>query len=244
MENNERSFGQRINEVSSSWEFIGADQNSILYSISKDKVIKIFREDIMCNREERSKLIIYENRYFPDLLEIGQNYILREKVKGECLKDIVKRDGLNEEVAEKLVELLNEFQRLGFTKIDVRLKEIYVDNEKNIKLKDPDLYFTRDVHYPKHLCKELEKHGGLNCLLKTLYENNPELYKECMLNIYSTNRTETAKKLYKKQKFKKGKTTGYGIGEKEGMTELKLPIIEELDEDISFVDITEIEDLL
>ncbi|MCM1988395.1 protein kinase [Oceanirhabdus seepicola] len=240
---NKRIYGERVDAVSPGWEFIGAGNNGIVYSISKDKVIKIFREDITCDREGDILLRVHGNRYFPNLVEIGENYIVREKVDGECLKDIIKRDGLSDKIAEKVVELLNEFQRLGFTRIDVRLKDIYVDNEENIKLIDPKGYFTRRMNYPRHLCKGLKSHGGLYSFLKALYENNPELYSVSMTNIYSTNRSETAKKLYKKQKLKKGKITAYGIGGGV-ITGVDLPIIEELDEDINFIDITEIESLL
>jgi len=244
---NKRIYGERVDEVSPSWEFIGAGNNGIVYSISKDKIIKIFREDITCEREGDILLRVHGNKCFPSLVEIGENYIVREKVNGECLKDTIKRDGLNDEKAKKLVELLNEFQRLGFTRIDVRLKDIYMDNEENIKLIDPKGYFTRRMHYPRHLCKGLKNHGGINNFLEALYENNPELYNECMSNIYRSDREEKKFKIFKKTKKKQGKIEGYGIGSKKGsISGIDLPIIEDIlgDEDISFIDITEIESLL
>jgi len=242
---NKRIYGERVDAVSPGWEFIGAGNNGIVYSISKDKVIKIFREDITCDREGDILLRVHGNKYFPNLVEIGENYIVREKVEGECLKEIIKRKGLSDKIAKKVVELLNEFQRLGFTRIDVRIKDIYLDDEENIKLIDPKGYFTRRMHYPRHLCKGLKSHGGLNNFLEALYENNTDLYNECMINIYRPDRKETGKKYFKKQKLKKGKNISYGIGgTNSSINGEDLPIVEELDEDISFIDITEIESLL
>ncbi len=244
---NKRIYGERVDEVSLGWEFMGAGNNGIVYSISKDKVIKIFREDITCDREGDILLRVHGNKYFPKLVEIGENYIVREKVDGECLKDKIKKEGLSDEIAEKLVELLNEFQRLGFTRIDVRIKDVYVDNEENIKLIDPKGYFTRRMHYPRHLCKGLKSHGGLFSFLEALYEKNPELYNECMSNIYRIDREETKAKFFKKAKLKKGKKDSYGIGISNKIsTGLELPSIEDIlnDEEMIFIDISEIENLL
>ncbi|WBW99356.1 hypothetical protein [Oceanirhabdus sp. W0125-5] len=247
---NKRIYGERVDEIAPGWKFIGAGNNGIVYSISKDKVIKIFREDIVCDREGDILLRVHGNKYFPNLVEIGENYIVREKVDGECLKDIIKREGLSDEKAVKLVELLNEFQMLGFTRIDVRLKDIYIDDEQNIKLIDPKGYFTRRMHYPRHLCKGLKNHGGLNTFLEALYENNPKLYNECMNNIFrvENGKSEEKKfKIFKKMKKKEGKGGFYGIGQTNKFaSELKLPGIDGIlnDDDISFIDISEIESLL
>lgn len=248
---NKRIYGARIDKLPAQWNFLGAGNNGVVYAIARDKVIKIFREEDTCDKEGDILLRVHGNKYFPKIIELGENYIVREKVEGRNLKDIIQEEGLDENTAHKMVDLLLEFKKLGFTRIDTRLKDIYIDEQGNIRMIDPKGFFTRKMPYPKHLCKGLAKHGGLEKFLSALYEKSPELYMECMTRLFRPEDDDDGKdgiklQFLKKLKKKKGKIDSYNLHGPDFKVLDGIPIVEELElfEDVNFIDIDEIESLI
>ena len=59
---------------------------------------------------------------------------------------------------------------LKFSKLDARCRDIYVDEEENIKVIDPKQCYTRKVSFPRHLMKGLKWIDSLDILLKYIRE--------------------------------------------------------------------------
>ena len=92
--------------------------------------------------------------------------MIRDLVEGKRLDKHIKQNGLSERLIKNIYELLLEFKRLKFKKLDIRCKDIYVlDNEK-LMIIDPKKAYTRKVDYPRHLMKGLNKIGALEEFFK------------------------------------------------------------------------------
>lgn len=249
---NKRMQGARIEKLPPEWIFLGAGNNGVVYSISPDKVIKIFREDEVCDKESDILLRVHGNKYFPKIIEIGENYIVREKVEGRCLRDVIKKEGMKEEIAYGLVNLLEEFKKLDFTRIDMRLKDVFINDNGELRLIDPKGYYTRHVSYPRHLCKGLMRHKGLNKFLEALFEVDPEMYDKTMKYIFRPDEDDDPGGgdgirpfFLKKLKKKKGKTDTYNLYGPDFSTLDFIPLHQGvIDNESSVLDISEIEGLL
>lgn len=145
-------------------EFLGEGHNGIVFDLPGDKILKIFTEDKCCKEEAETLRKVSKSKYFPKIYACGSNYIVRKKVYGRRLDEHIRDNGLTFDMAKNIYDLLNEFKRLNFTKIDTRCRDIYVDGDK-IMIIDPKHCYRRSVKYPRHLLKGLNKVGVLKKFL-------------------------------------------------------------------------------
>lgn len=181
------------------WEFLGEGRNGIVYKMDDGNVIKIFKDTKICSKEGYILKKVYGNKYFPKIYQCGFNYIIRECVNGVCLKEYIEKYGFGRELALKIIKLLEEFNKLKFTKIDIRVKDIFVLNDGHIMIIDPKGFYTRHMNYPRHFCKGLINLNVLNIFLQILMEEHPKLYKKWAHEIYRPDGS-VAQQIYKKKK--------------------------------------------
>ena len=143
-------------------EFLGQGNNGIVYKVPENKVIKLFYEEKVWYDEAYILTRTKKSAFFPKLYEKGRFYIVREMVEGIQLDKYIKKNGLNFELTKNIYEMLEEFKRLKFKKIDSRCKDIYVSNDLRIKLIDPKKYYRRNIEFPRHLMKGFLKLEVLN----------------------------------------------------------------------------------
>lgn len=143
-------------------EFLGQGNNGIVYKVPENKVIKLFYEEKVWYDEAYILTRTKRSAFFPKLYEKGRFYIVREMVEGIQLDKYIKKNGLNFELTKNIYEMLEEFKRLKFKKIDSRCKDIYVSNDLKIKLIDPKKYYRRNIEFPRHLMKGFLKLEVLN----------------------------------------------------------------------------------
>lgn len=154
-------------------ELIGEGNNGLVYSLPGDMLIKIFYEDKICNDEGSILLKCKGSKYFPRVRKVGERYILRDIIYGTQLDKYIKKHGLSKRLTYNIEKMLDEFKRLGFSKIDTRCKDIYVTNKnEDIMLIDPKKCFIRRVEYPRHLMKGLNRLGYLEVFLEYIGERD------------------------------------------------------------------------
>ncbi len=67
--------------------------------------------------------------------------------------------------------MILEFERLGFKRIDIRCKDIYIQDDYTLKIIDPkNNYKKKRVSFPRHLFKGLFKRDELNRFLNYVAE--------------------------------------------------------------------------
>ena len=136
-------------------KFLGKGHNGIVYMLPDNRVIKICY--IMKDFHGESAILkkVNGNKYFPMLYETGGNYMIRDYVDGIPLKNYIKINGLSRELAVEIIEMLKEFERLQFTKIDIRCKDVYVQPDGTLKVIDPQNFYSKSRYFPRHLSKGL-----------------------------------------------------------------------------------------
>lgn len=149
---------------------LGEGHNGIVYELPENKAIKIFQESKVCREEAEILKRVSKSTYFPKVYNIGQFYMVRQKVDGERLDHFIKKNGMNKELAKNLYRLINEFKKLNFTKIDMRCRDIYIKDNLSVKVIDPKDCYKRKVNYPRHLMKGLKKIDCLDSFLRYIKE--------------------------------------------------------------------------
>lgn len=148
--------------------FLGEGHNGIVYELPNNKAIKIFQEAKCCKEEGEILKKVSRSKYFPKVYNLGKFYIVRDKINGKRLDHFIKKRGFNYEVSEGLYNLIIEFKKLKFTKIDARCRDIYITDDISVMVIDPKQCYKKKVNYPRHLMKGLEKAGVLESFLEDI----------------------------------------------------------------------------
>jgi predicted Ser/Thr protein kinase len=105
-------------------KFLGKGAQGEVYQIDESRCIKIFTRSKGLPRElENLQKAEYEP-CFPKVFEWGDNYIIREYIEGMELRAYLRKNPLTESISFQLVDLLQAFERLHFTRIDTQLKNV------------------------------------------------------------------------------------------------------------------------
>ncbi|MFL0269275.1 protein kinase [Candidatus Clostridium radicumherbarum] len=159
-------------------KLLGKGHNGAVYLLPDNKVIKVcfVMKDFISESSILKK--VNGNKYFPRLYEVGGNYMIRDYVDGMPLKNYIKKNGLNEKLTRDIIEMLKEFERLKFTKIDVRCKDVFITSDNRPIMIDPQKFYTKERNFPRHLSKGLFKLGVLDLFMEVLKKEEPRLYKK------------------------------------------------------------------
>lgn len=166
----------RIEKLLRNAEFLGQGHNGIVFLLPSKQILKIFKDKKICEKEYNILKKTKYSKYFPKVYDHGPFYIIRGYVGGEPLHNYIKKYGLKKEIASKLIKLIKEFERLGFRKLDIRCKDIYVGKDSSFKVIDPKNNYSKDVTYPRHLMKGLNKLGALDEFLAVVNDEYNEVY--------------------------------------------------------------------
>ncbi|MCY6959316.1 protein kinase family protein [Clostridium brassicae] len=158
-------------------ELLGSGHNGVVYLLPNNKAIKIFKDKNVCEKEYNILKRTNKSRYFPRTYNRGEYYIIRDYVRGERLDEYIKNKKLNKAICHNLIKLIKEFKKLRFKKLDIRCKDIYVGKKNSLMVIDPKNNYSKEVLYPRHLMKGLNKLGVLEQFLAVVKEESPENYK-------------------------------------------------------------------
>ena len=164
-------------------KFLGSGNNGEVYLLPTGRVIKIAYNSKSFIREYEILEKVNGNKYFPRIYEIGSNYMVRECVNGMILSKYVKKNGMNTILGHNIIEMLKEFSKIKFKKIDLRCKDIFVQYDGSLKVIDPKKFYSKIRSFPKHLSKGLYNLGVLDFFFIVLKEDEPELYKKWYVEI-------------------------------------------------------------
>ena len=149
-------------------QYIDSGHNGIIYMLPNNRILKVFKNKKICNSEYYIlKRASKNSKHFPKVYEHGDYYIVRDYVSGSRLDHYIKKNGLCETLSKNLVNLILEFKKIGFTKLDIRCKDLYVQEDLSLMVIDPKKNFTKQVTYPRHLMKGLNNLYTLENFLET-----------------------------------------------------------------------------
>jgi RIO-like serine/threonine protein kinase fused to N-terminal HTH domain len=159
------------------FEYIGHGKNGKVYLMPDGRVIKICKMEYACRSEYEVLKAAEGSPYFPRVYEKVGKAIIRDYVGGEVLPSYIRKHGLSRTLAINLINLIEEFRRLNFKRLDIRGAHIYVKEDESIMVIDPASQTTWKEHYPKLLLRELRRQKVSKKFYQILREERPDLYK-------------------------------------------------------------------
>jgi len=158
--------------------FIGKGTQGSVYQISPDKVIKVFNKQKGCKDQVGILLKAKDSKFFTNVYDYDENSIIMEFLSGKNLKKYLIKNTLTKEIALQLVEIMIEFKKLGFKKIDIRLNHIYMQADGSLKVIDPRKSYITDEPYPENMISGLKKRKCYDLFFKLIKDEYPEEYKK------------------------------------------------------------------
>lgn len=137
--------------------FLGQGNNGVVYRLPQNMVIKLFAEKKVYMDEVCTFRRTNGSKFFPRVKSYGSLYILRDMVEGIRLDKYIKKYGLSDKLVKNIYNMLKEFKRLKFLKIDCRCKDVYVGTNMKLMMIDPKKCYRKKRNFPRHLLKGLGK---------------------------------------------------------------------------------------
>lgn len=155
-------YGDYTNIDIRSLKFIGQGTQGKVYFLPPNKVIKLFHSMHSCKDQLFILQCARNSRFFPKVYNHDDYSIVMDFVPGVNLREYLKDNRLSKKLAFELVELICEFERLGFTRLDIRAAHIFVQDDESVIAIDPRKSFQIVQRYPVSILKVLKKYGALN----------------------------------------------------------------------------------
>lgn len=158
-------------------KFLGKGKEGAVYLTPEGYALKIFFNKKKAESEAKLLEAVKSSRFFPKVLFIANNMILRDYVEGDLLYNYIQKNGLSYNLSVEIINLIEGFKRLKFTRLDIRGAHIFVDQNQKIQVIDPRKVFIKKTPYPKEIIKILVKLNVFETFLKHLLDYNPKLIK-------------------------------------------------------------------
>ncbi|MDM5155691.1 AarF/UbiB family protein [Bacillus sp. DX1.1] len=151
------------------YKLIGDGKDGEVYQLTHDTCVKMFFLEETQKKELKALVIGQSSPIIPRLYEYGENYIVMEYIHGISLARHLKREKqITEELTEKILTMLDELKKIGFTRWDTEVRHVLINEEGQLKVIDHKRAFTSNSKTPTKLLKGFEKFGlsqdFLNCV--------------------------------------------------------------------------------
>lgn len=110
-------------------QLLGKGTQGRVYKIDEEKCIKVFKRKNYCENEVFTLLISQNDSHFPKLYSYGDNYIIRELIKGIELDKYLLNNSLTPILSNKILELYDAMYRIGFSRLDTALFHIFITDD-------------------------------------------------------------------------------------------------------------------
>lgn len=159
-------------------QLLGAGTQGKVYKIDSERCIKIFKKRHVCADEIETLAMAQINSHFPKLYTFGENYIVREYIKGIELDKFLSTNPLNENISQGIIELYESMNSVGYRRLDAAPFHIFITTSNKIKLIDTARAMKKKVIYPALIIKCLDDFGYKKEFLNYVKCNKPELYEK------------------------------------------------------------------
>ena len=156
-------------------EFLGKGHEGAVYKTPEGYALKIFYKKKKAKEDVSILELVKSSRFFPKVVFIAGNMILREYVEGITLNEYLKKNGLSYNLSCEIIDLVEDFKKMKFKRVNIRNAHIFVDENEKIKVIDPRKIFTKNTPYPKDIIKILVKLNLFDDFLKNTAQYRPDL---------------------------------------------------------------------
>ena len=164
-------------------QLLGKGTQGKVYKIDEEKCIKVFKRKNYCENEVFTLLISQNDSHFPKLYSYGDNYIIRELIKGIDLDKYLLNNSLTPALSNKILELYDAMYRVGFSRLDTALFHIFITDNEDIKLIDTARAMSKNVVYPHLIIDGLKTLGYKNQFLSYVKIVRPDILKKWRNNL-------------------------------------------------------------
>jgi putative serine/threonine protein kinase len=160
-------------------KLIDKGAHGAVFRLSMDKCVKIYAEPRNAEMEANTYRLSKGSKIVPKLYEVGDNYIVMEFIEGRSLwKYLNEKKEITLDISTKIISLIREMKRLGFTRIDSSLRHILITSEKELKVIDLVYSYVRKDTKPIKIFTELNRLQLLKQFMDNVKEIDSELYYE------------------------------------------------------------------
>jgi len=156
---------------------IGRGVHGKVYRLDNNRCLKICKKTKDMKMEYDVLKHVEGYSQFPKVYECKGRYMIREYVDGLNIKVYIKKNGFNNNLARELTELIKTFIKLKFTRIDIRMGELFVTRDHKLKIIDTTRYLDKKASYPLKMLGVLKELGCYGQYINFLKENYPEFYR-------------------------------------------------------------------
>ena len=158
-------------------KLLGKGDEGSVYLTPEGFAMKIFSNKKNAKDEADILEKAKDSRFFPKVIFLADNMMLREYVSGENLYEFIKNNRLSYNLSIEIIELIEDFKRLKFKRINIRNAHIFVNENEKIQIIDPRKTYIKETPYPKDIISILVKLNLFDDFLKDLINYKPELLK-------------------------------------------------------------------
>ncbi|WP_342562370.1 serine/threonine protein kinase [Paenibacillus sp. FSL R7-0345] len=162
-----------------SLSFIGAGAQGAVFLLDSGKCVKIYAFPDDAKLESTVLTHVQSSSFFPKLFEAGVNYNVMEFIQGQGLDEyLLHNPSIDDAIAEKIIDLLEEMKRLGLHRIDAALRHILLTPSQNLIAIDLVHSFVCHSPKPNILLNELNNLNLLSRFMDFVRFQRPELYED------------------------------------------------------------------
>jgi predicted Ser/Thr protein kinase len=163
----------------SSLVMIGKGRQGAVFQVTDDICVKVFGNTEDCDREYYALSLGQQSDLFPRVYAKGTLHIAMEIIRGVNLREYLQSQPLTEELSIKLIQLLITFKEIGYERIDHHKRQIFIQEDGNLRVIDVARTVWRDrvYPYPRKLLNSLGKEFK-QLFLSHVQALAPELYAE------------------------------------------------------------------
>ncbi|WP_314588162.1 RIO1 family regulatory kinase/ATPase [Paenibacillus terrigena] len=155
---------------------IGRGKQGMVYQISADRCIKFYKNKEHARMEYTAYRLAEGSPIIPKLYEYGEDYLVLEFINGYSLKRTLETTKtISRAESEQILYIIHEMKRLGFTRIDIALFHIYIQ-EHTCKIIDLVNSYNKEYPVPKVMLKSLAKLGLLGPFMTHIKDLDSDLY--------------------------------------------------------------------
>lgn len=158
-------------------KFLGKGKEGSVYLTPEGYALKVFHNKKKAEDETDILEKVSGSRFFPTVLFIANNMVLRDYVEGNNLYEYINKNGLSYNLSVEIVELIEEFKHFNFKRLDIRNAHIFVNKNEKIQIIDPRKVFEKNIPYPKEIIKILVNLNVFDKFLEYLLDYNQKLIK-------------------------------------------------------------------
>lgn len=155
---------------------IGEGSHGKVYRLDDKRCIKVCKRGKHIQLE--LKVLKHSERFpqFPKVFECEENYMIREFFDGPNARDYIKQNGLSDGLCDKLIEIIDIFKELGYTRLDCRFSHMIITEGENVKIIDPTRNMDKIADYPRDMLKGLNQLGYKQKFLQRVKQVRPDYY--------------------------------------------------------------------